>query len=130
METNTTPIFSQAKELTRMSPDELLQVLGRECERLSLVIDDTSEGVEIVQSSSTASRRFNYKVTWGEYGLNFTNADESGEHGVQVLAGNGYDEWNTNTYKKNMRNAIRMLQSSADVFNGTECAGCENCEWL
>ena len=70
-------------------------------------------------------RRFVIDIPY-EYKLDFTNSDESGQHSIRVLHAIGYDEFNTNTLKKNLRNAIRLLTSNKTLFE--YCEGCENCE--
>ena len=112
--------------INKMDTTQLADVLSDLCAQHDLKLDNTSEGYEICQNDGSLSRRFIWE-TVDSFGLDFSNTDESGLHAIRVLHANGYDEYNTNTLKKNLRNAIRLLQSDMPLFE--KCAGCENCDY-
>ena len=118
MNTNPTP-------LTTLNQRQLTTLLQDLCNSHGLQLEDSYDGYEIHQQEANMKRRFVIDIPY-EYKLDFTNSDESGQHSIRVLHAIGYDEFNTNTLKKNLRNAIRLLTSNKTLFE--YCEGCENCE--
>ena len=113
--------------INKLNVSTLRRMLSDKCNDMGLRLEDSYDGDEIHQADNNPKRLFVYE-TVNSFGLDFTNSDASGEHSIRVLSCSGYDEYNTNTYKKNLRNAIRLLSSDKKLF-AEDCTGCENCEW-
>jgi hypothetical protein len=113
--------------INKLNVSSLWSMLNEICNGMGLRLEDSYNGDEIHQADSNPKRLFVWE-TVNSFGLDFTNTDASGEHSIRVLDSSNYDDYNTNTYKKNLRNAIRLLTSDKELF-AEDCTGCENCEW-